>query len=152
MNTMETVAAIMTTNPKVLNTTDSLYKAERLFKKYNIRHLPVVQGKKIVGMLSMTDLLRISYADVVDEDDDTVESIVYDMFTLPQVMAHNVVSVPSKATIKEVADILSTREFHALPVIDGEDLIGIVTTTDLIKYFTKQLYGTGKQSRLTSGG
>ena len=148
---METVAAIMTTNLKVLNTSDNLYKAERLFKKHNIRHLPVIQDKKIVGMLSITDLMRISYADVVDVDDDTVESVVYDMFTLPQVMMHNVVSVNSKATIKEVAEILSTREFHALPVVDGEDLVGIVTTTDLIKYFSSQLYGTGKQSRLIMG-
>lgn len=122
----------------LLNLTDDLYKAEKLFKKHKIRHLPVVSGKKIVGILSYTDLLRISYADVVDEDDDTVGSIVYDMFTVPQVMAKTPEVISSEATVKEVAEILSKREFHALPVVDNGDLVGIVTTTDLIKYLLAQ--------------
>ena len=132
------ISQIMTTELILLNLTDDLYKAEKLFKKHKIRHLPVVSGKKIVGILSYTDLLRISYADVVDEDDDTVGSIVYDLFTVPQVMAKTPEVISSEATVKEVAEILSKREFHALPVVDNGDLVGIVTTTDLIKYLLAQ--------------
>ena len=132
------ISQIMTTELILLNLTDDLYKAEKLFKKHKIRNLPVVSGKKIVGILSYTDLLRISYADVVDEDDDTVGSIVYDMFTVPQVMAKTPEVISSEATVKEVAEILSKREFHALPVVDNGDLVGIVTTTDLIKYLLAQ--------------
>ena len=132
------ISQIMTTELILLNLTDDLYKSEKLFKKHKIRHLPVVSGKKIVGILSYTDLLRISYADVVDEDDDTVGSIVYDMFTVPQVMAKTPEVISSEATVKEVAEILSKREFHALPVVDNGDLVGIVTTTDLIKYLLAQ--------------
>ena len=132
------ISQIMTTELILLNLTDDLYKAEKLFKKHKIRHLSVVSGKKIVGILSYTDLLRISYADVVDEDDDTVGSIVYDMFTVPQVMAKTPEVISSEATVKEVAEILSKREFHALPVVDNGDLVGIVTTTDLIKYLMAQ--------------
>ena len=132
------ISQIMTTELILLNLTDDLYKAEKLFKKHKIRHLPVVSGKKIVGILSYTDLLRISYADVVDEDDDTVGSIVYDMFTVPQVMAKTPEVISSEATVKEVAEILSKREFHALPVVDNGDLVGIVTTTYLIKYLLAQ--------------
>ncbi|MBT8303071.1 MAG: CBS domain-containing protein, partial [Bacteroidia bacterium] len=54
------------------------------------------------------------------------------------VMAKNLISVNSETTIKEVAEILSKREFHALPVVDGENLVGIVTTTDLINYLLEQ--------------
>lgn len=75
---------------------------------------------------------------MVDEDDDTVGSIVYDMFTVPQVMAKTPEVISSEATVKEVAEILSKREFHALPVVDNGDLVGIVTTTDLIKYLLAQ--------------
>ncbi|WP_340075515.1 CBS domain-containing protein [Leptobacterium sp. I13] len=130
------VSMIMSTEMVQLNTSDNLYKAEQLFKKHNIRHIPVVSGKKIVGILSYTDLLRISYADVTDND--TVESTVYDMFDIQQVMAKTPEVVSSKTTIKEVAEILSEREFHALPVVDDEELVGIVTTTDLIKYLLEQ--------------
>ena len=63
------VSTIMTTSIIKLNITDTLTKAETLFKKNHIRHIPVVNSNKIVGMLSYTDLLRISFADAVDEDD-----------------------------------------------------------------------------------
>jgi CBS domain-containing protein len=129
----------MTTDIIALNRDDDLEKAEFLFKRHKIRHIPVVKEDVILGMLSYTDLLRISFADAVDEDDEDVDSMVYNMFTIEQVMAKNVVSVPSTATIKEVAEILSKKEFHALPVVDKGRLVGIVTTTDLINYLLKLL-------------
>lgn len=140
MDTKDKVAKIMTTEVVQLSLEDDLYKAERLFNKHKIRHIPVTDGKKIVGILSMTDLMRISYADVLDEDDDTVESVVYNMFKLPQVMTRVPETVSPDATIKEAAKILATREFHALPVVDHEELVGIVTTTDVIRYFIEECY------------
>ena len=60
------------------------------------------------------------------------------MFTIEQVMAKNVISVPSTATIKQVSEFLAEQEFHALPVVDQGKLVGIVTTTDLIRYLVEQ--------------
>lgn len=138
MKKRQPVSAIMTKDVITLNHTDDLETAERLFKSKKIRHIPVVSGEAIIGMLSYTDLLRISFADATDDDDDSVESIVYNMFTLEQVMASNLVKVSSNTTIKEVAEILATKEFHALPVVDANKLVGIVTTTDLINYLLEQ--------------
>ncbi len=132
------VSTIMTTNLILLNVTDGLDKAERLFKENNIRHIPVINGDKIIGMLSLTDLLRISFADGAYEDEENVETIVYNMFNIQQVMAKNLMSVSPDTTIKEVAEILATKEFHALPVVENEKLVGIVTTTDLIEYLLEQ--------------
>lgn len=132
------VSDIMTKNVITLNTTDDLEKAENLFKLYNIRHIPVVSGEAIIGMLSYTDLLRISFADATDDQDSDVDTVVYNMFTIEQVMAKNLISVSSSTTIKEVAELLSKKEFHALPVVDNNVLVGIVTTTDLINYLINQ--------------
>lgn len=132
------IATIMTKEVITLHTGDSLDNAEHLFKKHHIRHIPVLKGEEVRGMLSYTDLLRISFADAVDEEEDDVETIVYNMFTLEQVMAKNLVSVTSDTTIKEVAEILSKKEFHAIPVIDNGKLQGIVTTTDLLNYMLEQ--------------
>ncbi len=132
------VSSIMTKNVVKLNITDDLTKAEMLFKKHHIRHIPVVKDNTIVGMLSFTDLLRISFVDAVDDDDDVVDVTVYNMFTVEQVMAKKLTSVSPDTTIKEVAEILASREFHALPVVEGNLLVGIVTTTDLIKYLIEQ--------------
>jgi CBS domain-containing protein len=132
------VSEIMTKNIIKLNLSDELTKAEELFKKNKIRHIPVVNANKIVGMLSYTDLLRVSYADAADDDADNVESIVFNMFSVRQVMAKEVVIISPTSTIRDTASILSKNEFHALPVCEGEVLVGIVTTTDLIKYFLDQ--------------
>lgn len=132
------VSTIMTKNVIRLNLADDLTKAEMLFKKHRIRHIPVVNSNRIIGMLSYTDLLRISFVDAVDDDDEVVDVTVYNMFTVEQVMAKKLVTVAPETTIKEVAEILASKEFHALPVVEGDLLVGIVTTTDIIKYLLKQ--------------
>ena len=133
------VSAIMTKNVVKLNVQDDLTKAEALFKKNKIRHIPVVNGNKIIGMLSYTDLLRISFVDAVDEDE-VIDATVYNMFTVEQVMAKNLITIDPETTIKHAAEILSTKEFHALPVVESGLLLGIVTTTDLIKYLIDQYH------------
>lgn len=132
------VSHIMTNNLVLLNINDTLEKAEELFKKHNIRHIPVVNNNEVEGILSYTDLLRISFADAVDEDEDHVETIVYNMFSLEQVMVKNVTTVKASDAIYDVAKILSTESFHALPVVKEGKLVGIVTTTDLINYLLEQ--------------
>lgn len=131
------VSNIMSTQLIKLNLTDELKKAEKLFKKNKIRHIPVVNGNTIVGMLSYTDLLRISFADAVEEDE-VVDVMVYNMFTIEQVMTKKLTTITPDTTIKEAAEILSTHEFHALPVVEDDLLVGILTTTDVIKYLLAQ--------------
>jgi acetoin utilization protein AcuB len=131
------VSQIMTKDLVVLNPTQSLYDAEKLFNKHSIRHIPVVEGDRVVGVISRSDLLRISYADL-NENEETVDSVVYDMYTLPQVMTRVPVMVESNTTIKEVAEILSKQSFHSIPVVEQGKLVGIVTTTDLINYLLEQ--------------
>ncbi|MDG1822375.1 MAG: CBS domain-containing protein [Flavobacteriaceae bacterium] len=135
MKKRESVQHIMSAELVTLNLNDGLGKAEKLFKEHHVRHLPVVSADKIVGILSMTDLARISFVDSYDPNDFTVDTSVYSLFSLEQIMVRNPKCIPSTATIKEVAETFLDSEFHALPVVDTDKtLLGIVTTTDLIKY------------------
>jgi CBS domain-containing protein len=128
----------MTKDIVKLTLKDDLTKAESLFKHHKIRHIPVVNGATMIGMLSYTDLLRISFADAIDDDEEVVDTTVYNMFTVEQVMAKKLITITPNITIKEAAEILAKREFHALPVCEGHLLVGILTTTDLIKYLIDQ--------------
>ncbi|TRO65499.1 CBS domain-containing protein [Christiangramia sabulilitoris] len=132
------VSEIMTKNLIKLHLQDELSQAEALFKKHRIRHLPVVEGEHIVGMLSYNDLLRISFADAVEDDEEEIETTVYDMFSIEHVMTKKVVSVSPETSIREVATIFTQNDFHALPIVSHDNLIGIVTTTDVIRYFLTQ--------------
>ena len=89
-------------------------------------------------MLSYTDILRISFADISD-DENNIDTFVYDMFTIKQVMAKNVTVVDPDATIKEVSKLLAAKQFHALPVAKNGKLVGIITSTDLINFLVQQL-------------
>lgn len=141
MKKREPISHIMTKAVHTLNLSQSLEDAEKAFREHGVRHLPVVSGNDLIGMLSLTDLARISfvdsYGDINDHEND-VDTAVYSMLTIEQVMAQKVETVDVNATIREVAEILSNREYHALPVIEDGHLAGIVTTTDLIKYLLDQ--------------
>lgn len=131
------VSSIMTENIIKLNLSDNLGKAEALFKKHKIGHIPVVSEYKIIGILSHTDLLRVSFVEAAD-DEENVEATVYNAFSIEQVMVKNVITISPETTIKEAAEIFTKSEFHCLPVCEEDMLVGIITTTDLIKYFLEQ--------------
>lgn len=128
------VSKIMSTNLVRLHLNDDLTKAESLFKHHKIRHIPVVKGNKILGILSYTDLLRISFADAVDDEEEVVDTTVYNMFSVEQVMVKKVTTIAPETSIKEAAEILTHHDFHSLPVCEGDLLVGIVTTTDLLRF------------------
>jgi len=138
MKRRELVSKIMSTNLITVNLTNNLVDAEKLFSENNIRHIPVVNGDDIIGILSLTDLLRVSFVDTYGSDESDVDTAVYNMLSIEQVMVKNLVSVSSSQTIKEVAGVLAKNEFHALPIVDGNKLVGIVTTTDLLNYLLEQ--------------
>src|SRR5690606_7922158 len=131
------ISQIMSTKLVTITPSESLYEAEALFKKHTIRHIPVVEGKKLVGVLSYSDLLRISFAELTD-DEERVAAVVYDMFSVPQVLAKVRVTIHPETTIKAVIEILAKQTFHSLPVVENDELVGIVTTTDLLNYFLEQ--------------
>ncbi|WP_090677943.1 CBS domain-containing protein [Myroides guanonis] len=132
------VSIVMTENVVKLNLKDTLSKAEELFLKHNIRHLPVVDGDRIVGILSYTDLLRVGVAEGLDEEDRVISATIYDMYCLEQVMTKDVVTIESHTNVREAAEILVKSGFRALPIMKDENLVGMLTTTDLILYLLKQ--------------
>lgn len=132
------VSTIMTKNLIALTRSDTLERAELLFNRHKIKHMPVVSGETIIGMLSYTDLMRISFSETSAIGSDTLETVVFNNFSIEQVMVKDVVTISADTTIKEAAKILAEREFHALPVEENGTLVGIITTTDLLNYFIKQ--------------
>lgn len=138
MENSATVSEIMTTNLITLSSNDKLETAEQLFKKHHIRHIPIIDEGQIVGLLSYSDLLRLCFADVTN-DEFEIDSFIYEMFSIKQIMAKNVTMVSSNTSIKKVAQMLVEKEFHALPIVDEDQLLGIVTSTDLSRYLVAQL-------------
>lgn len=132
------VSDIMTKQVVTLCINDRLIKAETLFKKHKIHHIPVVENKHIVGMLSWNDLLRVSFADAVDTEGQLLDNEVYNLFDVEKIMTSRVTNISPETSIKKAAKLFVKEKFHALPVVEEDDLVGILTTTDIIKYYLKK--------------
>ncbi|MGB0523484.1 MAG: CBS domain-containing protein [Flammeovirgaceae bacterium] len=132
----------MTANVIAINPSLSLLEAQNLFRKHKIRHLPVVKDEKLIGILSLTDLQRVSFASISGDGELSSDSALIEMLNVEHIMRKEPTSVSDNQTIADVAEILAEEEFHALPVTQSgtNKLVGIVTTTDLIRYMLKKEY------------
>ncbi len=138
MKKRKPVSHIMTKELRTLDAYSSeLEEAKEMMEANNIRHLPVQMGGKLVGMISLTDINRVSFGSNFNQDE--VDTSIFKSLSIPQVMKKNLTTIHPNTPIKEAAEILSKEEFHALPVVNNQnELEGIVTSTDLIDYLLDQ--------------
>ncbi len=137
MKRREPVSHIMTKNVHSVLHSDSLRTVAKVFKTENVHHLPVKKGNEVVGIISSSDFNRLTFGKLYDHQDGGDEAVL-DSLSIDQVMTHNPLVVNSDDSIKDVAEIFAQAKFHALPVMEENELKGIVTTTDLIKYLIDQ--------------
>ena len=103
----------------------------------HIHHIPVVSGKKVVGMISLTDIHMMEHhftlfnAKVADE----VNKKIFSTILASEIMSKKVVKVREDEPVSVAVDIFRENILHALPVVDDSGhLSGMVTPLDLIKY------------------
>ena len=135
----ETIATLMTRNVVTIEIREPLEKAQTLMQQHHIRHLPVTKKGKLVGILSLTDLMRLSFSDNFGDMESEADVAVFRMLGIRHVMKSNPEAIMPTHTVRDAAEILANREFHALPVVDGGTVVGMVTTTDLIRYFLENM-------------
>jgi CBS domain-containing protein len=137
MKKREPVSHIMTKDVYTVKENDNLQDAVAIIRKHKIRHLPVMSGKEVSGIISRTDLNRLTFGALFENQEGADEAIL-EMLNIPQVMTSKPRTVSSDSSIREVAEIFAKEEYHALPVVDNGELKGIVTTTDVISYMLEQ--------------
>jgi len=137
MKKREPVKEIMTKEVFTVQENEKLSTVVEMFRRHKIRHIPVLEGKKITGIISRTDINRLTFG-ALFENQDGADEAVLEILSLNQVMTSKPKVVSEEDSIKEIAEIFATEEFHALPVVANGELKGIVTTTDVIKYLLDQ--------------
>lgn len=129
------VRHVMSTELITVHHGDAISKVRSVFSEQHLHHLPVVDGGKIVGIVSWTDLMRLSYGDAFGEDDRAVDAMLDHTHKLEDLMHQNPVTVDVNSGVRDATRILAEGDFHALPVVENADqLVGIVTTKDLLKF------------------
>ncbi len=129
----QAVSKIMTRDVVTIDINSDLSDACKLFLTHKIRHLPVLKNGNMVGLLSYNDILRLSFGESYD-DKSTIDETIYKLLQIEQIMVAEPVIIHENCSIRKATKILINNKFHALPVILKHKVVGMISTTDLLKY------------------
>ncbi|MEQ8324856.1 MAG: CBS domain-containing protein [Vicingaceae bacterium] len=132
----KSIEEIMTKQVHTVSAGMKMIDVRQNMAKWHVRHIPVLEKKKLVGIISLTDIQRMSFSNTYGDDEMSIDDTISDLFTAGMVMHEDPETLDIKSTVKEAAMKLSQREFHAFPVMDEDALVGIITTTDILKFIT----------------
>jgi CBS domain-containing protein len=100
-----------------------------------VRHMPVVRGGELVGVVSERDLLRVSLSNLFSLGSDQKRAFLSGV-EVTSVMSKPPVVIGADALVERAARVMAERKIGCLPVVDDDQrLVGLVTETDLLRHF-----------------
>jgi acetoin utilization protein AcuB len=118
-----TISEFMTKSPHKIGAEQPLSKAHEVMRRYKIRHLPVLHGGKLVGMVSLSDLHLVESLPGVTPEEVTVE----------EAMTQDVYRVAPDASLREVVAEMAKRKLGSAVVMQGQKVTGVFTTIDALR-------------------
>ena len=132
MNILAPVSTIMTRDLITVNPKDRLKVVKEIFDSKRLHHIPVVRYKKIVGIISKSDVLYFLKG-ANPEKEKTRNEKLLEKYTADEIMTTGMAKLESDDRINVALEVFKENLFHAIPVVDNDELTGIVTTYDIIK-------------------
>lgn len=124
-----TIQKYMSTSPHSITIDQPLKKASALMREHSIRHLPVLDGSKLVGMITERDISLLE--SMVDLDPAKV--------TVEDAMSSGVYSVSPDAPLDEVVATMGEHKYGSVVVMQNDKVVGIFTTVDVCRAFSALL-------------
>lgn len=128
------VKDIMTTDVVTLEVDENLDVADTVMNLARIRHLPVVNDGKLVGLVTHRDLLAAQASTMTPEDADLNKYVM-----ARQIMRSDVRTVDSETSVLEAARVMKEFKYGCLPVVDDGTLVGIITEADFLDLVIRAL-------------
>jgi acetoin utilization protein AcuB len=140
---MAQLSEIMNRDLVTVDKQASLRRARRILDQHRIRHLLVVDGKRLVGIVTDRDLRQAAPSSksplTISERQEFMDEL-----KVLEVMSRKLITASSTTTIREAAKVMVSEKIGCLPVVDGNQLVGIVTQADLLEILV-----SGEQERST---
>lgn len=125
---------------------EPLHAAARILKEKHIRHLPVATNKELLGLISDRDIRRACGQEVIEDEMAQAQGEFYiGPTTVMQIMSNQVETIMEEATILDAIKTMTERRIGCLPVVRGEELVGILTETDLLRLVARMDEGAEAQ-------
>jgi acetoin utilization protein AcuB len=141
MNQLDLVSSLMTKKLITVNPEDNLLEVKQIFEKHRIHHIPVVRYRSIVGLVSKSDFVAYEKGMKRHEEDKVFHESRLKIYKAQDIMTTGLAKVTSTDRLNVVIEIFKENLFHAIPVVDDEELVGIITTYDIIKALASEKAG-----------
>ena len=129
---MTKLSEIMNRTLITVDTHASLRQAQRILDRRNIRHLFVMDGKRLVGIVTDRDLRKAAPSSKSPLTTSEREEFM-DELKVVEVMSRKLIEASPSTTVREAAKVMVREKIGCLPVVDDKTLVGIVTETDLLE-------------------
>ena len=139
METNIAVREFMTRRLVVVSSETTIGQIHDLFETHHFHHIPVVDHGKVTGIISKADYFKIRHMLTTSWSGHTGVLDLYKSMTAARIMTRDPLTIESNDTIGLAADIFLANAMHALPVVDEGQLVGIITSHDLLDYAYRQL-------------
>ena len=133
---MTQLSKIMSPTLITVETRTSLRQAQRILDQYKIRHLFVMDGKRLVGIVTDRDLRKAAPSSKSPLTTHEREEFM-DELKVVEVMSRKLITASPTTTVREAAKVMVHEKIGCLPVVDGHTLVGIVTETDLLEILVR---------------
>jgi acetoin utilization protein AcuB len=128
------VGDIMGEKLVTISADDSLSTVEDIMTLGGVRHMPVVRGGQLVVVVSERDLLRASLSNLSSFGADERRAFLQAV-EIGRVMSTPPIVIDADSTPEEAALVMAERKIGCLPVLDRGSLVGMLTETDVLRYF-----------------
>jgi len=136
------VREFMTTEVTSLQETDSLLDARMVFVRSSFRHLPVLRGKTLVGVVTEHDVKQFAPSLMSGVKPDEYNRLLENT-PVSRAMTREPLTVQPEQPVFEAAALLYDRSFGCVPVVENGQLVGILTTTDMLRLLMRLIRDKG---------
>jgi CBS domain-containing protein len=131
------VKDVMVKEVATLDVNDELSLANDIMRLGRIRHLPVVDGTRLVGIISERDLFRTSLAQALGYATKDTRDVMKGL-RIKDVMVTGVITIPPEMELCEATKIMMEEKIGCLPVVEDGRLVGLITETDIMLQYLKE--------------
>ena len=131
-----TVKEIMSKDLTVVSPTERIVHARRQMLETNVGRLPVVDDDALVGMITSKDLMR-AFIDFRKKVPEKYQKSQIKELLVEDIMSINPTFVSKDMSITEVSNIIMETGFNGLPVVENDEVVGIITQTDILRLIEK---------------
>ncbi len=132
------IRTLMKTDVVTLQADEPLINAVEATASERIRHVPVLDGKRLVGIISHTDIKHATPSPLLEGSQAQYQPMLHDT-PVSRIMRRAPITAPPDASLADVVRLMVDSKIGAVPIVEGDELVGIVSEVDVLRTYLQIL-------------